>query len=130
MEQKQDTFTLQMKSLCEFARSLGYYLSSCQVSGVEYFYSSLPENKHRSTVAFNTMVKLHNGYYIDWHGDKFRNPFSVDAYTFIRAISSRIIERCKLQYSKKKKRIVCQEQLVMFVRPQYEYLFLEQDDEQ
>jgi hypothetical protein len=123
METKQDTFTLQMKSLCEFAKQLGYYLSSCQVTGVEYFYSSLPENKHRSTVAFNTMVKLHNGY-IDWHGGNLREPFSVDAYTFTRAVASRIIERCKLQYSKKKKRIVCQEELVMFVKPQYEHLFL------
>lgn len=118
-----DTSKLQLRSLISFAAALGYH--SMQYVGEPInFYSSLPENKHRSTISFNVMVRLHNGQLLDWHGERFRDPFAVDAYKMRVARSSRIIYKCKLQYCKKTKRIICQDHNVAFVDPQYEQLFL------
>lgn len=118
-----DSSKLQLRSLVAFANALGYHQMRYVGEPIN-FYSSLPENKYRSTVSFNTMVRLHNGQLLDWHGDRFRDPFAVDAYKMRVARASRIVYKCKLQYCKKTKLIVCQNHNVAFVDPAYEQLFL------
>ena len=118
-----DTSKLQLRSLTSFAAALGYH--SMQYVGEPInFYSSLPENKHRSTVSFNVMVRLHNGGLLDWHGARFRDPFAVDTYRMRVAQASKIVHKVKLMYSKRNKRISCQDYNVAFCHPDYEYLFL------
>lgn len=119
-----DTAKLQLRSLEVFMNALGYKKADSYFDDCINFYSILYENRHRATIAFNTAVKLHNGQLLDWHGERFRDPFAVDAYKMRVARASRIIYKCKLQYCKKTKLIICQDHNVAFVDPAYEQLFL------
>lgn len=124
----QSTKMLQLQSLYAFAEALGYYVSE-SAEGGENFYSCSLQNKHRSTVSFKTMIDLYNNKYLESHGKTFNPPFEVDPYTFNKAQSAKIVWQLKLQYSKKKRQIICQSDIVCFVDERYVDMFLENNDE-
>lgn len=112
-----DTQHLQMKSLYKFMEALGY--SYGEWGFFHWKYKSI----HK--VSFNTAIKLHNGYYTEWHGKYFNPPFDkISSYEFTVANASKIVKTVKLQYSKKKKEIKVMSHVVSFVKPEYYDLFL------
>lgn len=119
-----DTSKLQLRSLEAFMNALGYRIPMWCFHDRINFYSIAPENRHRSTISFNTAVRMHNGGLLDWHGARFRDPFAMDTYKMKVAQASKIVYHAKLQYCKKTKRIICQDHNVAFVDPAYEQLFL------
>ena len=119
-----ETDKLQLRSLEAFAEALGYAKAMWYFDDCLNFYSLFPENKHRKTISFNTMVRLYNGHFMECHGKYFNEPFTVDAYRMRVAQASKIVWKVKLQYCKKTKRIICQDHNVAFVDPQYEQLVL------
>lgn len=118
-----NTEFLQLRSLIAFANALGYEYNPFPLE-CKGFYSYLPENRHRRNVSFHTMVNLHNGYYVDWHGGRYRDPWEFDSYRFIQAQAAKIVRQVKLIHNKKTNTIKCQSQIVEFVREEYAYLFL------
>lgn len=120
----QNTENLQMKSLLAFANALGYSFSDNFWWDTDHFYSCLPENKHRSCVSINTMVRLHNLQGVDWHGKTFKEPFDFNEYAITKARAAKIVQQVHLQFSKKKNQIVCQKHWVKFEKSSYSYLFL------
>lgn len=109
------TFDLQMISLCNFMKVLGYNIIR-QYNGGVFFED--PNNRHQPTVSFCTAVEMHNGditksfwcnmsYYPDgtsaaWWG-KIANQsrVSTDPLTIYVAYKSKVVDRVKLQLNKK-----------------------------
>jgi len=97
-EEMIDTKKVQMKSLIEFAKGLGYTRNLLQ----GYFASNDYDNKKRSKISFQTMVKLHNNFYQDWHGgDYFKAPFNFGTYKIRKARAGKIVHKVSLTMSKK-----------------------------
>lgn len=124
----QDTKYLQIRSVCAFMEVFGYKLMFNGKFYHEAFfnmYKVKPTFKGCNNISFNTAVKLHNGSYTDWHGDKFRAPFETDKYTFNKARTAKIVQQVFLQGTKHGQ-VVCHKHLVKFTDPSYQYMFLEQ----
>ena len=120
-----DTKKLQMKSLVEFMRSLGYEMRRDWFNKNHAFYSILKENDGRNNISVRTAIDLHNGNLIDSHGKHFREPFDFDEYRFVKAQAARIVSVVKMQYSKKQHKFTVQSHKVQFVRPSYYHIFME-----
>lgn len=116
-----DTKYLQLTSLRNFMSELSYE-PVYSVTGITCFESDSPCNKARATISFSTSVKLHNGYYLDWHGKDFKEPFIFGVYKFKRAVAARIVEVVNLQKSRKTGFTKPTSNLVNFVDPAYEYM--------
>lgn len=116
-----DTKYLQLTSLRNFMSELCYE-PVYSVTGITYFESDAFCNKARATISFSTAVKLHNGYYLDWGGKDFKEPFNFGVYKFKRAKAARIVEVVNLQKSRKNGIIKPTSNLVNFVDPAYEYM--------
>lgn len=123
-----DTKDLQMYSLKAFMDALGYMWSGdgrvCFDSGC-YFESFTRKNRARSTVSFETAVRLYNGYYYDNHDlSKSRSPFDFDAYSWKKAQAAKILKSVKLQLTKKTGAIKASSNIVSFVSPIYYQMFI------
>ena len=115
-EEMMDSKKVQMKSLTEFAKGLGYHLD---IGG--YFHSWDYDNKKRRNISFLTMVKLHNNHFQDWHGgDRFKAPFNFSTYKIRKARAGKIVHKVSLQMSKKTGYIRVSSNIVSFTQQEYE----------
>lgn len=115
-EEMMDSKKVQMKSLIEFAKGLGYQRN---IAGS--FWSSDYDNKKRRNISFQEMVKLHNNYYQDWHGgDRFKAPFNFSTYKIRKARAGKIVHKVSLTMSKKTKYIRAASNIVSFTHQEYE----------
>lgn len=120
-EEIKNTEKIQLKSLVGFMAGLGYeYKRDWPCRSPAYFYSYEYSNKARQRISFQTSCKLHNGYYLEWHGKKFDPPFDFDPYSIKKALAAKIVVQCHLQQNKKTGFIRASSQLVQFVEPVYE----------
>lgn len=134
-----DTSRIQLKSLMNFMKALGYEYSAHPTE--KFFYTNDPNLKEIANISFNTAVKLHNGYFVEWNvmelmkmplspsaGFRFKSPFNkFGRYKIHVALNSRIIHRVKLQYSKKKRVITTQSNMIKFICQTYVKEFLGDD---
>jgi len=119
------TKDIQLESLDNFMEALGYGREWSFQEGDESYFSLWGGNKHCKILSFNTAVKLHNGFYTEWHQKYFNPPFdTINIYEYNKAQYAKIVKVVKLQYSKKKKEIKVQSDIVTFVKPEYYDLFL------
>lgn len=118
-----DTSGIQLRSVFAFAKALGYEYNKFPLE-CKGFYSRRPANKHRANVSFNTMIRLHNGNLLDWHGDRYRDPWNFDSYSFIQAQAAKIVRQAKLIHNKKTNTVRCQSFIVEFAKADYAPLFL------
>lgn len=115
-EEMIDSKKVQMKSLTEFAKGLGYQRS---ISGS--FYSYDYDNKKRRNISFTTMCQLHNNHFQDWHGgDRFKAPFNFSTYKIRKARAGKIVHKVSLQMSKKTGYIRAASSIVSFTFQEYE----------
>jgi len=122
MEQIQNTARIQIQSVINFMQELGFtfYPNEKVFESVAY-----ETNKANKVISFNTAIRLHNGYYTEWHGKYFNPPFdTIPAEWFAAAKRAKIVHNAKLQYSKKKNAIITQNQLVKFCEPENVALFI------
>lgn len=116
-EEMMDSKQVQLKSLTEFAKGLGYTRNLLQ----GYFASNDYDNKKRSTISFQTMCKLHNNFFQDWHGgDRFKAPFNFSTYKIRKARAGKIVHKVSLQMSKKTGYIRVSSNIVSFCFIEYE----------
>lgn len=114
-----DTTKLQLKSLTEFAKGLGYdfYYPIDKRFMSNDFYG----NKGKEFISFSTMVKLHNNHYQDWHGgDRFKSPFRFNTYKIRKARAGKIVHKVNLQMDKRTGYIRATSNIVSFVHQEYE----------
>jgi len=115
-EEMMDSKKVQLKSLVEFAKGLGYERN---ISGSFYSYDF--DNKKRRNISFQEMVKLHNNYYQDWHGgDRFKAPFNFSTYKIRKARAGKIVHKVSLTMSKKTKYVRAASNIVSFTHQEYE----------
>lgn len=115
-EEMVDTKNLQLKSLTEFAKGLGYTRV-----GYNQFTSYDFDNKKRRNISFATMVKLHNNHFQDWHGGNyFKAPFNFSTYKIRKARAGKIVHKVSLQMSKKTGYIRVSSNIVSFTHQEYE----------
>lgn len=115
-EDMMDSKKVQMKSLTEFAKGLGY---TRNIAGS--FWSHDYDNKKRRNISFMTMVKLHNNHLQDWHGgDRFKAPFNFSTYKIRKARAGKIVHKVSLTMSKKTGYIRAASNIVSFTHQEYE----------
>ena len=115
-EEMMDSKKVQMKSLTEFAKGLGY-----QLELGKHFYSPEFENRKRRNISFATMTKLHNNHFQDWHGgDRFKAPFNFSTYKIRKARAGKIVHKVSLTMSKKTGYIRAASNIVSFTHQEYE----------
>lgn len=115
-EEMVDSKQVQMKSLIEFARGLGYYLDLGK-----HFYSAEFDNKKRRNISFATMCQLHNNHFQDNHGGNyFKAPFNFSTYKIRKARAGKIVHKVSLQMSKKTGYIRVSGNIVAFTHQEYE----------
>ena len=122
MEQIQNTARIQIQSVINFLQELGYtfYPNEKVFESVAY-----ETNKANKVISFATAVRLHNGYYTEWHGKYFNPPFNtIPAEWFAAAQEAKIVHNAKLQYSKKKNAIITQNHMVKFCNQENVALFI------
>jgi len=113
-----DTTNIQLKSLVSFAEGLGYYYHKITS---KYFSSDDYDNKGRTTISFQNMVKLHNGYFADGrHTNYLRHPFNFSTYKLRKARAAKIVKIVNLQVSKKTKYVKASSNIVTFSHQEYE----------
>lgn len=116
-EEMIDTTQLQLKSLVEFAKGLGYdfYFPTAK----SFFSNDFYGNKGKECIAFNTMVKLHNLFYHSNHQNYFKAPFNFSTYKIRKAKAGKIVNICNLQMNKKTGYIKASSNIVTFVHEEY-----------
>lgn len=127
-----DTIDLQQFSVMQFMLRLGYTLYKTDRNGL-VFVNGMPGKMERRMISFNTAIRMHNCGF-EYAGDgtqvKSGDPLVstyVDTYLATQALAAKVIEKAKLQYSKKQKRIILVNEpskLVKFTNPVYATTFL------
>ena len=124
------TFDLQMTSLCNFMKVLGYNIIR-QYNGGVFFEN--PDNWHQPIVSFSTAVEMHNGKITKsfwcnmsytagtseaWWG-KIANQSRVvtDPLTIYVAYKSKVVDRVKLQLNKKTGVVKAQSNVIKWASP-------------
>jgi hypothetical protein len=121
-----NTEHLQTISLIEFAKALNL-VPTQDAEGNKWFES---EEKGMQRISVQTVINLHNGY---WYPAAERKGYGYckgyenfvgSNYLITRALAAKIVNKVKAQYSKKKKRMVFQSQIISFVDPDYYDIFM------
>lgn len=126
----QNTLELQNFSLQQFMGKFGYTLYRTNKGGY-VFVSGMPGKIERRLMSMENAIRLHNS---DWQVDETTGRcqsadgvYQTDLYTLIQAISSKIVNKIKFQYSKKKKQLILNSKvanIVKFEQKVYENIFL------
>lgn len=128
-EDIQDTRNLQIHSLKQVMKSLGYeYDAGYWTNSTPHFYSADYSNKGRNWISIKTAINLYN----NTNAVKcvFGKPpaklsiWSFNDYQIAQAKAARITKSVKLQYCQQTKQIICQDHRVSFVLDSYSRLFL------
>lgn len=114
-----DTTKLQLKSLTEFAKGLGYDFFYPQSKS--FFSNDYYGNKGKEVVSFHTMVKLHNNMYAyHQHKGYYKPPFNFSTYKIRKANAGKIVSVCNLQMDKRTGYIRATSNIVTFEHQEYE----------
>lgn len=124
------TFDLQMISLCNFMKVLGYNIIRQYDGGV--FFEN-PDNRHQPIVSFRTAVEMHNGKITksrwcsmnytasasDLWWDRFvgLSRVNTDPLSIYVAYKSKVVDRVKLQLNKKTGVVKAQSNVIKWASP-------------
>lgn len=127
------TFDLQMISLCNFMKVLGYNIIR-QYNGGVFFEN--PDNRHQPVVSFRTAVEMHNGkitkssryvvthYWSDlvqptswWNTLANQSRVNTDPLSIYVAYKSKVVRRVKLQLNKKTGVVKAQSNVIKWASP-------------
>lgn len=113
------TKDLQIFSMMQAFSSAGYQLMRTDKGGLVFFC----ERAHRgkNLLALEGAIRIYNNYEL--------SKRFFDAYALEQFQAAKVVKRIKLQYSKKTKQIIHQNDMVKFVKPEYEEMFLYLDEE-
>lgn len=130
------TFDLQMISLCNFMKVLGYNIIR-QYNGGVFFEN--PDNRHQPIVSFRTAVEMHNGKITksrwcsmnytasasDLWWDRVVGLSRVDTnpLSIYIAYKSKVVDRVKLQLNKKTGVVKAQSNVIKWASPAAEATF-------
>lgn len=127
-----DTLELQQFSVQQFMQRLGYVLCRTDRQGLVFVLND-PRPAERRLVSYNTAIRLHNSE-LQFVGDgtqvKSADPLQdtvIDTYIATQALAAKVVQKVKIQYSKKNKMIVLpneSDKLVKFTNPVYATTFL------
>lgn len=115
MFKEQDTSWLQLESVIKCAKSLGYEFNG------RSFYSYTrrldTKSKKKHYCSFNDMQEIHNSgrYYEDYYFNTVRVKRGFQGDKEVKYVSPKIIEKSTLQWHKKKKQFIAQNNMVKFV---------------
>ena len=126
-----DTKQCQINSVIAFMAVLGFnYTPNEFIHEAPGFYN-VHENKAFSRLSFATATYLHNGRYEfweigSWKSDHFRlgDSLLIPVGDILSANKAKIVEVAKLQYSRKNKKIICQNHMVTFTSTENQALYL------
>ena len=124
------TFDLQMTSLCNFMKALGYNIVRQYKGGV--FFEN-PDNQHQPIVSFRTAVEMHNGKIVKrfwcsmsytsgtsdawWEKIARQSRVKADPLSIYIAYKSRVVDRVKLQLNKKTGVVKAQSNVIKWASP-------------
>ena len=124
------TFDLQMISLCNFMKVLGYNVIR-QYNGGVFFEN--PDNRHQPIVSFRTAVEMHNGKITKnrwrtvgynagaseaWLGSLASQArVEADPMSIFVAYKSKVVDRVKLQLNKKTGVVKAQSNVIKWASP-------------
>lgn len=124
------TFDLQMISLCNFMKVLGYNIIRQYNGGV--FFDN-PDNRHQPIVSFRTAVEMHNGNITKsfwcnmsytagtseawWNNLANQSRVVTDPLSIYVAYMSRVVDRVKLQLNKKTGVVKAQSNVIKWASP-------------
>lgn len=126
------TFDLQMISLCNFMKVLGYSIIR-QYNGGVFFEN--PDNLHQPIVSFRTAVEMHNGeitkspwyavaYWSElvqpaswWNNLASQSRVGTDPLSIYVAYKSKVVDRVKLQLNKKTGIVKAQSNVIKWASP-------------
>ena len=130
------TFDLQVISLCNFMKVLGYNIIRQYKGGV--FFEN-PDNRHQPIVSFRTAVEMHNGkitksfwcnmsYTADtseawWDSLASQARVEADHMSIFVAYKSKVVDRVKLQLNKKTGVVKAQSNVIKWASPAAEATF-------
>jgi hypothetical protein len=123
----QDTKNLQIYSLKQVMKALGYEYADGWITSHPYFYSHEHYNKGRNFISVKTAIKLYNGNSVKCvfgRPPEFLTIWSFNDYQIAQAKAARITKSVKLQYCRQTKQIICQDHRIQFVLESYSRLFL------
>jgi hypothetical protein len=125
-EEIQDTRNLQIHSLKQVMKALGYEFEQWY-GGHPYFISADYSNKGREKISVQTAIDLYNGRSVKCvfgRPPEFLTIWSFNDYQIAQAKAARITKSVKLQYCRQTKQIICQDHRIQFVIESYSRLFL------
>ena len=118
------TFDLQMISLCNFMKVLGYNIIR-QYNGGVFFEN--PDNRHQPIVSFRTAVEMHNGKITKsfwcstseawWNNLANQSRVGTDPLSIYVAYKSKVVDRVKLQLNKKTGVVKAQSNVIKWASP-------------
>lgn len=126
-EDIQDTRQLQIYSLKQVMKALGYEYADGWITSHPYFYSHEHYNKGRNFISVKTAINLYNGHSVKCvfgRPPEFLTIWSFNDYQIAQAKAARITKSVKLQYCRQTKQIICQDHRVQFVFNSYKTIFL------
>ena len=124
------TFDLQMISLCNFMKVLGYSIIR-QYNGGVFFEN--PDNRNQPIVSFRTAVEMHNGNITKsfwcnmsytagtseawWNNLANQSRVGTDPLSIYVAYKSKVVDRVKLQLNKKTGVVKAQSNVIKWASP-------------
>lgn len=124
------TFDLQMISLCNFMKVLGYNIIR-QYNGGVFFEN--PDNRYQPIVSFRTAVEMHNGKITNspwytvgynagaseawWSSLASQARVEADPMSIFVACKSKVVDRVKLQLNKKTGVVKAQSNVIKWASP-------------
>lgn len=126
--EKLATESLQMFSVQQFMKSLGYMLYRTDKGGL-VFAGGNTFNIGKEMLSYNSAISLHNAEWDVLEDGTVTTTapgflYKFDAYALMQALSRKVITTAKMQYSKKRKKVIVSEDLVKFEVPIYANMFL------
>lgn len=133
------TFDLQMISLCNFMKVLGYNIIR-QYNGGVFFEN--PDNRHQPIVSFRTAVEMHNGKITKsrwctvgynagasdawWNNLASQSRVNTNPLSIYVAYKSKVVDRVKLQLNKKTGVVKAQSNVIKWASPAAEATYSEE----
>lgn len=115
MFKEQDTSWLQLESVIKCAKALGY-----EFNGRSFYTYTRPigsRSKKKHYLSFNDMQEIHNAeaYYEDYYFNTVSVKVGFQEDKKLGFVYSKIVEKSTLQWHKKKKQFIAQNNMVKFV---------------
>lgn len=116
-----ETEYLQLFSLMQSFNAIGFSLMRTNRGGM-CFVNTNPHRKGRDLISVYNAINMYNNVIL-------LRDVGFDAYEVEQFKAARVVKKCKLQYCKRKKKVKTLNNMVAFVQPAYEALFLHIEEE-